>query len=393
QNYSVQEIEALAIVWGIKKFRPFLEYGHFTVFTDHSSLQWLLRTKEEKQGRLARWASELQSYSFVVKYIPGKSNFVPDMLSRNPLPTISAITSADVTINWEAEQTKDQQLQRAITDSSANFVQDKNVWYRVVQHPRSPKRNRLLLVIPTHLQQEVIRLNHDPLFSGHLGAHKTYNRFKSYAWWLNAKQDTLKFVTSCTQCQQAKGHSDFNVLPRQTTGERPFQRVAMDLFGPLPPSDLGNRYVLVMQDTFTKFVEIYPLVRADAPSVLATIVDHFIPRHGVSNEFLSDNGPPFDSSFVQSLVIRLGGSHIFSPAYHPQSNGLVERMMGTLRTMLTIFCTGANWDKHLRQLRWAYNSSYHPTVQDSPFFLCHGRDPPTHFAAIVPGSLDTFEHL
>jgi len=46
QTYSVQEIEALAIVWGIKKFRPFLEYGHFTVFTDHSSLQWLLKTKE-----------------------------------------------------------------------------------------------------------------------------------------------------------------------------------------------------------------------------------------------------------------------------------------------------------------------------------------------------------
>jgi hypothetical protein len=62
QNYSVQEIEALVIVWGIKKFRPFLEYDHFTVLTDHSSLQWLLKTKEEKQVRLARWASELQGF-------------------------------------------------------------------------------------------------------------------------------------------------------------------------------------------------------------------------------------------------------------------------------------------------------------------------------------------
>ncbi|KAI8574926.1 hypothetical protein K450DRAFT_264095 [Umbelopsis ramanniana AG] len=108
-----------------------------------------------------------------MKYIPGNSNFVPDMLSRNPLPTISAIKSADVTIDWEAEQTKDQQLLRVITDSSANFVQEKNIWYRVVQDPRSPKRNRLLLVVPSQLQQEVIRLNHDPLFSGRLGAHKS----------------------------------------------------------------------------------------------------------------------------------------------------------------------------------------------------------------------------
>jgi hypothetical protein len=104
QNYSVQEIEALAIVWGIKKFRPFLEYGHFTVLADHSSLQWLLKTKEEKQGRLARWASELQGFSFVVKHIPGKSNFVPDMLSRNSIPTVSAMKSADANIDWAVEQ-------------------------------------------------------------------------------------------------------------------------------------------------------------------------------------------------------------------------------------------------------------------------------------------------
>lgn len=305
----------------------------------------------------------------MVKHIPGKSNFVPDMLSRNPLPTVSAMTSSNVNLDWAAEQAKDKHLQATIQESSSNFVEESNIWYRVVQHPRNRNRNRLLLVVPSHLQQDVIRLNHDPLFSGHLGAHKTYSRFKAYVWWQNAKLDTVKYVTSCNECQQAKGNAEFNVPLQRSADQRLFHRVAMDLFGPLPPSDLGNRYVLVMQDTFTKFVEIYPLVRADAPSVLATIVDKFIPRHGMPNEFLSDNGPPFDSSFVQSLVIKLGGSHIFSPSYHPQSNGLVERMMGTLRTMLVNFCTGVNWDKHLRDLRWAYNSSYHPTVQDSPFFL------------------------
>ncbi|KAG2181852.1 hypothetical protein INT44_008668 [Umbelopsis vinacea] len=165
-----------------------------------------------------------------------------------------------------------------------------------------------------------------------------------------------------------------------------------------------------------------PTVRGDLlPWFSLPPLDGFIPRHDMPNEFLSDNPPPFDSYFVQSLVIRLGGFHIFSPAYHPQSNGLVERMMGTSRTTLTIFCTGANWDKHLHHLRWAYNSSFHPTVQDSPFFLCHAIDPlsskefivwfslffitylvplspnlsvsPTHFAVIVAGALDTFQRL
>lgn len=61
KNYSVQEIEALAVYWGIRKFRAYLECRKFTVFSDHSSLEWFLQTKEEKQGRLARWAVELQN--------------------------------------------------------------------------------------------------------------------------------------------------------------------------------------------------------------------------------------------------------------------------------------------------------------------------------------------
>jgi hypothetical protein len=133
-----------------------------------------------------------------------------------------------------------------------------------------------------------------------------------------------------TQClQHIRSQQDLQSFPfLRLVEQRQFQRVAIDLFVPLPSSDVDHKYVLVMQDTFTKFVEFYPLVWADAPSVLATIVDIFIPRHGAR---------PTSYLTMALLLTR----HSYSPwcktrwlAYlftclPPSVHGLVERMMGT----------------------------------------------------------------
>lgn len=94
KNYSVQELECLAVVFGIKKFRQFVECGSFLVYNDHSSLQWVLNTKEDKQARIWRRCMFLQAFDFKVIFIPGHTNKAADVLSRHPLPLeIQAMTS------------------------------------------------------------------------------------------------------------------------------------------------------------------------------------------------------------------------------------------------------------------------------------------------------------
>lgn len=88
-RYSTSEKECLAVVWGIRKMRAFLEGYHFNVLTDHQALQWLNKLKNPS-GRLARWALELQQYDFDIKYRSGKQNKVADELSRNPVCLTSA---------------------------------------------------------------------------------------------------------------------------------------------------------------------------------------------------------------------------------------------------------------------------------------------------------------
>nr|KAE8930995.1 hypothetical protein PF009_g18933 [Phytophthora fragariae] len=82
-NYSITELECLAVVWSVKLFRPYLYGRAFVIITDHSALKWLM-TRPNLAGRLHRWSLTLQEYEFTIEYRPGTTNVVADALSRAP---------------------------------------------------------------------------------------------------------------------------------------------------------------------------------------------------------------------------------------------------------------------------------------------------------------------
>ncbi|XP_076300570.1 uncharacterized protein LOC143218888 [Lasioglossum baleicum] len=105
----------------------------------------------------------------------------------------------------------------------------------------------------------------------------------------------------------------------------PFERIALDILGPLPKSFSGNRFMLVVADYFTRWPEVIPLPNFQAKTVANALIKDIVSRHGVPQEIHSDQGRTFESNIFKELMILLGTKKTRTTPLHPQSDGLVER--------------------------------------------------------------------
>jgi len=137
--------------------------------------------------------------------------------------------------------------------------------------------------------------------------------------------------------------------------EEPFQRIAMDIVGPLPRSRSGKRYILVVCDYSTRYPEAIPLRSIDAECIAEELV-HFFSQVGLPKEILTDQGSNFTSQLLTELYRMLHIHPVRTTPYHPQTDGLVERFNKTLKSMLRKFATreGKDWDKLIPFLLFAY---------------------------------------
>ena len=136
---------------------------------------------------------------------------------------------------------------------------------------------------------------------------------------------------------------------------RPFERMAMDLIGPLPRSRKGNRFVLTIVDYATRYPEAVALPSTEASRIAKELITLFS-RVGIPEEILSDQGANFMSELLQELYHLLHIRRIRTTPYHPQTDGLVERFNGTLKGMLRKFVGRGqkDWDEYLPYLLFAY---------------------------------------
>jgi hypothetical protein len=421
RNYCATRKELLAIVTSIDHFHHYLYGRNFLLRTDHAALRWLLNFKTP-EGQLARWIQKLQQYDFEIQHRRGKSHGNADALSRRPcsdkckhcsraeehysygeMKQVSEIISTpdpwspseirkcqledkDIKpiIDWKekSERPSWQEVSPLSTITKCYWAQwdslelKEGVLYRRWES-EDGKNTRLQMVLPKSRVQTVLQETHNGSTGGHFGVNKTLAKTRQRFYWAKNREDVEKWCKQCDACASKKGPRTRSKGKLQIYNVgAPFERIAIDVMGPLPRTDNENRYLLVVMDYFTKWPEVYPIKDQEAETVAEALVNNFISRFGVPQELHSDQGRNFESKLFRGMCNLLGINKTRTTPLHPQSDGMVERFNRTLSQHLALYVDDhqRDWDKHLPLFLLAYRSATHETTGHTPSMLLFGRE-------------------
>ncbi|CAH2087349.1 unnamed protein product [Euphydryas editha] len=345
QHMTAYELETLAVISSLQRFRVYLIGIEFKLFTDCNSLRATF-SKRDLIPRVARWWIAMQEYSFSVEYRPGKSMSYVDALSRNP-PTsdVSLVENQSVMQINEADwlstvQGTDTEIQRKISilqdpqlddiiDIKANFIVRNNKLFRKTDQGEK-------WVVPKGVRWQVLKICHDDV--GHFAFDKTLAKVKELYWFAKMRRFVKKYVDSCLECAYAKSTSNKKPPLHPITKEDvPFSTLHIDHVGPFVKSAKGNTHLLHFWDP---------------------------------KRIISDRGSSFTSTKFSNYLSLLGVRHILNAVATPRANGQVERYNRTLLDALTAKCSGSNgeknWDLHVLDVQLGLNNTINKGIGKTP---------------------------
>jgi hypothetical protein len=333
RKYSAYDRELLAIYKGILHFRHFLEGRKFSIYTDHKPLTFAFSQKPEKcSPRQCRQLDLISQFSTDIRHVKGEQNIIADFLSR-----IEAITKADFDHNLLATmQEQDPELQTLRKQNKFHFTvapvpsSTKELWYETSHGNR--------LYVPQPRRRNIVEVTHN---LAHSGVKNTIKQVSKKYFWPNMKKEITSLVRKCIPCQRAKiqRHTRAPVGTFRDPDAR-FTHVHIDIVGPLPYAE-GKQYLLTMIDRFSRWPEAIPIPDITAETCAKAFCENWICRFGVPTYMTTDRGTQFESVLFTSLR-QLTGTHRFrTTAYHPASNGLVERFHRRLKAALK--CHHSSW--------------------------------------------------
>ena len=445
RNYSVTELETLAVVWALTKFHHYLYGRSVTVMTDHAAVRAILETPNPS-CKHARWWTKVYGSGLKdvkIAYRAGKFNSVADALSRSPQEEapvegvaeqelqVSVIQSSQLRgdngtspspaevsdllevspahtqcDDFALEQRRDPKLKevidflergelpeeektaRQIALQKSQFTLQDNILYYLDHKQGHHKR----VAVPRHVREQLLTEHHSSLSGGHFGVKKTYGALARHWWWDGMYSDVVKFVTNCPECAIVTGGGRHHRAPLHPIPvSRPFQIVGVDIME-LPQTNKGNKYVLVFQDFLTKWPLAFPMPDQKTQRIAELLVNEVIPLFGVPEALLSDRGTNLLSHLMQDVCRLLGIQKLNTTAHHPECDGMVERFNRTLKTMLRKQAAklGSQWDEYIAGALWAYRNVPHDATGEKPSFLLLGVDcrTPTEAALLPPHDLE-----
>lgn len=377
------------MIFTIKQFKQYISGTKFKVITDHKALETILNWKHPT-GRIARWIAIIQAEDFEIHYKKGKTNINADALSRLPTSritcdnttnhesTISGITqeqqAKDITMSQAQTYDLDcQDLKKAIENQDTKqYAMIEGLIYR---KKSIRDQHYLQMYIPKSKRPAILKSMHDDL--GQPGRKRTYYTITTL---LLARifTDVEDYVSKCDKCNHKKNPRN-NKPPTQKFEPTtyPFERIGMDILGPLPKSKKPNEYILVITEYMTRWVEAFALLDQKATSIARKLLDEVICGYGVPTTILTDQGTNFTSELIREICKLYQIRKINTTPYNPRCNGLTERFNKALTTMLSMYCNQDpdNWDIFIPHMLLSYRNTLHETTKYSPYSLLFGRAP------------------
>ncbi|KAL5479382.1 hypothetical protein EMCRGX_G022901 [Ephydatia muelleri] len=179
------------------------------------------------------------------------------------------------------------------------------------------------VIVPRSLQTFTLQKIH----SGHLGIQRCRLRAGNAVWWPGLAKQILSTVQNCHICSQ-KNPLVVEPMISLDLPAYPWQRVSSDLF-----EMKGNKYLLVV-DSFSRYPEVIQLPSTTTSTKVISVLKSVFARHGIPEEFISDNGPQYSSQEMKEFALQYGFRHTTSSPHYPRGHGQAERAVKTVKSLL-----------------------------------------------------------
>lgn len=393
RNWHISRKEAFAIVEGVKKFEHFLMGEHFLVRTDH---KFLVNLRNETKEVLKRWALVLEDYSYDIEYRPGpahgnadgmsrmekpeqntevlfieqlpeiKRQAIYECLKRDPLWSViydhivngKALESDDSTTLKKARRLLDKY---AITAEigAAGIIMNKLLY----EHTNGIKKP----IIPATLVQPILIDIHR---TAHLGKARNVEMFKR-SFFSELSTDTMKqLLGNCKDCAEYKPKTNRLTGIGNLNSTEPWHTISIDVMHMIESE--GYKYVLVIVDHFTRWMEAIPIKQQEIDTILAELKLKFL-TFGDPKIIIADNAFYARNlkTYCEAKDIEI---HISLPHKH-SGNGRVERAIGTIRPLMTIARSkGKSWVAELPTIITEYRNTISAATGYTPQYLMFGRE-------------------
>nr|GEV21796.1 DNA-directed DNA polymerase [Tanacetum cinerariifolium] len=361
-NYTTTEKEMLIVVYAFEKFRSYLIMNKSIVHTDHSALKYLFAKKDAK-ARLLQWVLLLQKFDFKVLDTKGAENLTADHLSRLENPYENVLDPKEINETFPLETLS---MVTFRSDSSAPWFVDFANYHAgdfIAKGMTSQQKNKFFKEVKDYFWDDpflfkicadqvirrcvhgkealkILEACHNGPTGGHHGANLTAKKvFDSGFLWPTIYKDAHEFVKNC-----------------------PF------------PSSRGNKYILVVVDYLSKWVEAKALPTNDA-RVVCKFLKSLFAGFGATRAIISDRGTHFCNDQFAKVMLKYGVTHRLSTAYHPQTSGQVEVSNRGWKRIIerTIGENRASWSDKLDDALWAFRTAYKTPIWCIPYKLVYGK--------------------